>query len=100
MIMNMGLLSYLHEVEQVTDRILMKWEKIMATAQDFKTLVSEINTETDRVAAKIQEIMDKVSSSGLSGAEEAEILGDLTGVRDRLATIGKDPANPIPPVTV
>lgn len=72
----------------------------MATAQDFRTLLTGINTETDRIAAKIQEIMDKVSSSGLSGAEEQEILGDLTAVRDRLSTIGKDAAEPIPPVTV
>lgn len=90
-------LGILLKIESAVDRINQKWEGLMAKAQDFKALVDEINVETDRVAAKIDELTDKLEAGGMTEAEEAQALTDLRAVSDRLKTIGKDPADPIPP---
>ncbi len=92
------LLKQLLKIESALDRINEKLGGTMAKLQDFKDLLGAVNTETDRIAAKLQEVIDKVENSGLTGAEEDEILADLTALRDRTAAIGADPANPVPEV--
>ena len=92
------MLRTLLDIESALDRIQQKASIAMATLQNFKDLLAAINVETNRLAAKIQELIDKVTTSGLSGPEEAEILADLQAVKDRLSTVGADPSNPIPPV--
>lgn len=90
------LLRQLREAERVVDRIDQKVTRLMATLQNFKDLFAGIGTETDRIAVKIQELMDKISSSGLTGPEESEILADAQAIKDRLTGIGADPTDPIP----
>lgn len=61
------LLKELLEVEKTIDRINLKLEKAMATAQNFKDLLDAIDVETDRLAVKV-----------LAGVE-----GSLDGYRRR-----------------
>lgn len=68
----------------------------MATLQNFKDLLAGVDEETNRIAAKIDELVAKLEAGGMSEAEEAEALEGLTAVADRLKTIGADPADPIP----
>ncbi len=68
----------------------------MATLQSFKDLLTAIDAETNRIAAKIDELVAKLGAGGMTEAEEAEALASLSAVSDRLKTIGTDPANPIP----
>ena len=63
---------------------------------EFKDLLTGINTETDRLATKGQELIDKVSDSSLTGTEEQEILDGLTAVSSCLSAIGANEADPIP----
>ncbi len=68
----------------------------MATMQNFQDLVSAFNAETDRLAAKIDEIMGQVANNGLSSADEEAVLTSLGAVKDRLSSLGADVSNPVP----
>ncbi len=90
------ILSYLRSVSRELDNIQTKLENTMATLQNFKDLLDAIDTETTRIAAKIDELVAKLAAGGMTEAEEAEVLAGLSAVSDHLKTIGADPVNPIP----
>ena len=90
------LLKQLKQVNTVLDHIQQKMETMMATLQNFKDLLAAVDAETNRIAAKIQALVDQLSAGGMSDAEEAEALAGLSAVADRLKTIGADPSNPVP----
>jgi len=83
-------------IETALDRIGQKGEILMAKFTDMKGLVNAIRTETDDLALRVDAIINKVSDSSMTGAEEDEILTDLTALKARLSVIGKDAADPIP----
>lgn len=89
-------LNSLLRIETALDRIQQKLETAMATLTSFKDLLAAVDAETNRIAAKIQSLVDQLAAGGMTEAEEAEALSGLTAVADRLKTIGADPANPIP----
>lgn len=84
-------------MEPALDRFNTTLENMMATAQEFKTTLAEIDAETTRIANAIQVLVDRITAGGMSGPEEAEVKAELTAHLDRLKGIGHDPANPIPP---
>jgi len=90
------LLKQLKQVNTVLDHIQQKMETMMATLQNFKDLLAAVDAETNRIAAKIQALVDQLSAGGMSDAEEAEALAGLSAVADRLKTIRADPSNPVP----
>lgn len=92
------LLKQLLLTDKVLDHIQQKMETIMASLQNFKDLLAAVDAETNRIAAKIQSLVDGLSGGGMTDAEEAEALAGLSAVADRLKTIGADPSNPVPPV--
>lgn len=92
------LLKQLVLTDKVLDHIQQKMETIMASLQNFKDLLAAVDAETNRIAAKIQSLVDGLSGGGMTDAEEAEALAGLSAVADRLKTIGADPSNPVPPV--
>lgn len=86
----------LSNAEESVNRINQRLETTMATLQNFKDLLAAVNTETDRIAAKAQTLLDHVSDSGLTGPEEEEILAEGAAIVARLKSVGADPQNPIP----
>lgn len=70
-------------------------ENFMAFAGDVKTLITQLNSETDLIAAKLTAAVNALGGNP-TPAEQAEILSSLTGLSDRLTALGKDPENPIP----
>lgn len=91
-----SLLDVFKDFNSALDRIQQKMEILMATLQNFKDLVAGINTETDRLAAKIDAFIAGQNAGGMTPAEEDAALADLQAVSDRLKTIGADSTNPIP----
>jgi len=91
------LLKTLKQIESALDRIQQKADKAMATLQSFKDLLTAVDAETNRIAAKIDELVAKLEAGGMSEAEEAEALEGLSAVAERLKTIGANAADPIPP---
>ncbi len=86
----------LNALEARLDRITLKLEHGMATAKDFKDLVDLLNTETDAIASRIDAILAKLQTGGMTEAEEAVTLTDLQAISDRLKSLGTDPTDPIP----
>lgn len=70
----------------------------MATKQDFDSLVSAIDAETNRIAAKIDELNAQSQRTDLTAEEETAVHTAFSGVADRLRLVGANPAQPIPPV--
>lgn len=92
------LLKTLRQIESALDRIQQKTEQAMASLQSFKDLLAAVDVETNRIAAKIDELVAKLEAGGMTEAEEEEALAGLSATADRLKTIGANPADPIPPV--
>lgn len=90
----------LRSLEVKISQLISKQEIFMAsTKQDFDSLREAMDNETNRLAAKMQELIDKVATGGMTEAEEADVLAQFTAVKDRLASLGADPAEPIPPIS-
>jgi len=91
------LIKQLLLTEKVLDRIQQKMEQAMATLQNFKDLLAAVDAETNRLAARIAELVAQIGGGGLTEAEEEEALAGLTAVAERLKTIGASSTEPIPP---
>lgn len=52
-------------------------------------LITEFDAATDKIAARIQSLID---AGGLSVESAAALQGEV----DKLNTLGQDPANPVP----
>jgi uncharacterized coiled-coil DUF342 family protein len=70
----------------------------MATKADFDTLRNDLKTATDNVAARIGRLEELIRNSGLTGAEEDQVLSELASLKASLEQMGQDPENPVPPV--
>jgi hypothetical protein len=65
--------------------------QIMSTTKElFQETLASIDQETTRVGVKIDELVAKLQTGGLSAEEEAEVLAGLTAAADKLKAIGKD----------
>jgi predicted nucleic acid-binding Zn-ribbon protein len=93
-------LQSLHEkldgILELQKQILQKENKIMATQAEFNVILSDIDAETNRIAAKIQELVDKLAAGGMSATEEDAVKAQLSTQLDKLKGIGADPTNPVP----
>ena len=88
--------TFLKDIEDTIDRITHKMEALMATAQNFKDLVQQLNDETNTISARIDALIAKLNDTGISSADEDAALAELQAVSDRLKTLGADQTNPIP----
>lgn len=79
------------------DCLKRKVNYLMKTAEEFRTAIKAIDTETTRIADKIDELMERLDAGGLTTEEEEEIHAELSGVTERLRAIGHDPNDPVPP---
>ena len=68
----------------------------MFTKEEFLEKFGEVDTETTRIADKVQELVDKIKTGGMSVTEEAEVFNTLSAHLDRLRTVAVDPDNPVP----
>lgn len=76
--------------------VIRKEDLIMATQEEFNEILSQIDSETTRVADKVQQLMDQLATGGMSADQEAQVKADLQAQLDKLRGIGADPANPVP----
>lgn len=67
--------------------------------EDTRQIIARFNEATNRVAAKIQALIDQAAQSG--SVTEAEIRAALEPTVAHLEALGADPADPVPdPVVV
>ena len=78
----------LREVENQVDRITNKWRLLMATIQDFRNAIQDINLETNRISAVIIDLLDKIRGGGLTDVEEEEALASIRAAAEALKAVG------------
>jgi hypothetical protein len=88
----------LDTIEQSIQTVIRKEMILMGQFATFDTLLKGVDAETDRLSAEMKELIAQNKRTDLTEAEEADIEARLTAVAARLASIGKDKDQPIPPV--
>lgn len=76
--------------------LIFLWERTMSRFDEIEALQVALNAATNLIAERIQRLIDRIGQSGLSEAEAAEVVADLTELQGRLVALGQDPENPIP----
>ena len=71
----------------------------MASVEDFQAAFGRVNEATNGIAAKLTELRDQLSNSGLSSEQEAEVLSQLDTLASQLTSMAQDPENPVPEPT-
>lgn len=70
----------------------------MATTKaQFDAVLAEIDTETTRIATRVQELLDQIKGGGMSETDEDAAFAEATRLVGRLKGIAVDPENPVPP---
>ena len=77
------------DIQQALDRLNLK-EPDMAVSQDVATLITEFDTATNAIAARISKLM--AASTTLSADDKTALQAEV----DKLTALGQDPANPVP----
>jgi hypothetical protein len=73
-------------------------ELIMTVKQDFDAQTARLNTALDGIRQDIVDIKNSIpASGGMTAAETASVLADVTAVADKLAAL--DAENPAAPTT-
>lgn len=110
---------HLHIHAEPSDRVIERLDQLLHTVsalaaqehhmaadvQGIKQLVTDINDETNTVAAKvdaqakaIQDLKDQIAQGTPVTQEDLDAIANgLTPISDRLKAIGADPSNPVPP---
>jgi hypothetical protein len=68
----------------------------MALADDLKTAIAQLDTETTLVATLITSLASRIKN-GMSDQEVADVKAALAAMSDRLTSLGVDPTIPVPP---
>jgi hypothetical protein len=76
-------------IEQALDLADLK-EKHVAVDPTIAALIAKFDAATDKIAARIQKLID---AGGLNADSTAALQSEV----DKLNLLGEDPANPVPP---
>ena len=68
---------------------------IVALSQDLKDLTKKIDDATNKIAARIDTLMGKITNA-MTDAEVNEVKAGLQSEIDKLTSLGADPTNPVP----
>jgi predicted transcriptional regulator len=89
------------KLDGIVDRLKVikdNQEKLMAAVKDINDLLDQMDQATTEVATELQKLMDELSG-GVSATDAEAIKGRMVPLVTRLQGMGKDPNNPVPPVT-
>jgi hypothetical protein len=68
--------------------------KEMAVSPVVAAVILQFDTATDKIAARIQKLVDKIAAgTPLSADDQAALQSEV----DKLNLLGQDPENPVPP---
>lgn len=88
----------LERIEQLLLIVTHNERTLMAQFKNMDELVKAIDQETNRIATEVADLTAQQQRTDLTAAEEDALQARLSAVKDRLSAIGKNPAQPIPPV--
>lgn len=81
---------FLH-MQQALDIALLKEKDVMVDPK-IAALITQFDAATDKIAARIQKLID---AGSFSDEDNAALQAEV----DKLNLLGQDPANPVPPAT-
>lgn len=86
-------------IDAITAPILSRLDKLeKAMHEEFAKVISDINDETNSIAARIDALTAQISSDGgLTPDQATSALSQLSAISDRLKALASDPNNPVPP---
>lgn len=73
-------------------------EKLMALAEDLKTAIANLDTETTAVGVLITSLASRITNS-MTDQDVADVKAAFGTLSDRLTVLAVDPTNPVPPPT-
>lgn len=68
----------------------------MADVKTMRKDLEDANVVTNEIASDIQDLMDRLTTPGLSQAETEEIAGKLASLKDRLTGVASAYTPPTP----
>lgn len=74
--------------------LLEQNERLIKMALDLNQVISDLNTNTNAVSARLDKLIADLAAAGQ--APTAEQLASLQAISDHLKAMGQDPAAPIP----
>jgi len=77
-------------LERIEQALTKLTQEIHTMSQELTTFIAAVDAATDKIAARIQKLID---ASSLSADDKAKLQAEV----DKLNQLGQDPANPIPP---
>ena len=83
------LMDCLRHIEERLDRLILKGHSFMALVDEFREKLAECDAETNRIAARLTELVDQLQAGGLSESEETEAFAGLTALADKLKGVGQ-----------
>lgn len=88
------------EVHKKLDTLIKQGEKMAVDFAAFKQVLDNIDTETTRIATKVQEILDQLKAGGLTPDQEQQLFDQASSELGKLQSIGKEevPGDNNPPV--
>ena len=89
-------LDRLGEILSRLKAIQKQGDMVMALVDELKLAINDLDVETTLVAIRIDELIAKLTSEGLSASEKAEVLASIGAETARLKTLAVDPSNPVP----
>jgi methyl-accepting chemotaxis protein len=78
-------------LDRIGDALDQIAKELQTMTQELKDFIAAVDAATDKIAARIQKLVD---NSSLSDADKKTLQVEV----DKLNALGQDPANPIPPV--
>ena len=86
------------DVIKLLRKILNINENIMAKQEQFESVLSRIDTATNKIAEQLRALKDQISNQGLPGDVEDQVLARLETAATQLEAVGASPENPVPEV--
>jgi len=86
----------LNRLESLDGKFVKMETRIIKTLTEFNELIAAMNTATNAVAAKLEELRAQLATAGLDATAEAAIFTMLDTQVTKLKAIGADPVDPIP----
>lgn len=68
-----------------------RMRELMATVEEMRATIADIDVETTRVADEIAELVARIEAGGMSAAEEAQVKADLDAQLAKLRAVGHTP---------
>jgi dissimilatory sulfite reductase (desulfoviridin) alpha/beta subunit len=88
--------KYEKQILRYLDQIREGIAILMASQEEFDTVLQRIDSATTNIAGDLTALRDLVATMGLNAEQETAIVTALSAAADKLEGIAADPEQPVP----